>query len=95
MIDMKDRTKSTADVECNGQTVIVEYWWSWRNQLSETEFNDYLQLEALDKLQLYDDARALAEPKATGALTVTISEDGTTTINDTRNWYQNWIDNNL
>ena len=90
MIDVTDKTKSTEEVQVDEEVVVVEYWWSWRNQLTESEFNDYLQLEALKKLKRYSDARQFAEPKATGVFTET--EYG---LDDTRNWYQNWIDNNL
>jgi len=87
-VDQTDRTKSIADVAIDGQSVNVTYWWSWRKQLTDDEFQDYLQLEAYLQLQMFEEAKALAEPKATGTLTQT--DYG---ADDTRNWYQNWLDN--
>lgn len=95
-IDQTDRTKSMirlslflGEPDADALEVDVQYWWSWRKQLSDDEFQDYLQLEALKELQLFDEAKALAEPKATGTLT----QLDTGGFEDTRNWYQNWLDN--
>jgi hypothetical protein len=90
-LDKTDKTKSIFEYNIDDKIVNVSYWYSWRIKLTDEEFNDYLKLEALKEVGNYEEANALASQKANGNLIV----EENIIVSDTRNWYQNWIDNNI
>ncbi|CAB4144712.1 hypothetical protein UFOVP453_58 [uncultured Caudovirales phage] len=87
-LDKTDRKHSLSQVTVNDETVIVKWWYSTKNKVTEDEFNDFLVMKALFQLGEFEQARDVIANGAQGSLTV--DENGVET--DTRNQRQKWLD---
>jgi hypothetical protein len=87
-LDKTDRKQSLSSVVVNDATVIVKWWYSTKNKVTEDELNDFLTMKALFELGEFEQAREVIANGADG--TVTVDENGIET--DTRNQRQKWLD---
>jgi hypothetical protein len=100
ILDTSDKTKSKSLVTLEDGTEVVVFWWySLTNKAGESFVQDCLLAEAYVANGDKDSALGVMSPKATGSLVVNNFQDANGEVcverTDTRNFYQNWIDNNI
>lgn len=90
-----DSQHSLTKVVVDNQEVIVGWWYSMIDLVTDDELNDFLLAKAMIELGLTDEAKATIGNGASGQITtITREEDGMvyTETTDTRNQRQKWLD---
>jgi hypothetical protein len=94
--------KCRSNVTIENVTVPIDWWYAILTDWGQEGRDDYLYAEAYKATGNLQAAKDLLEPKATGNLQITeeeVESEGEMimqkVITDTRNWYQNWLDNNM
>lgn len=90
-LDPTDRIKSLAIIEINGEEVLVPFWYSITQIYSKEDAKDLICAEGLISRGYFAEARILIQNRASGEA---IKDDLGNIIEDSRNWRQNWLDNN-
>jgi hypothetical protein len=87
-INKRGNSQCLSNVVVGDETVLVKWWYSTKDQVTEDELNDFLIVKALLELDRDDEAKAIIANGADG--TITVDENGVET--DTRNQRQKWLD---
>lgn len=92
----RDELKSKSVVTIDSQDIEVLWWYSVKKLITEDELNELLTAEAYWTIGAFSESHQLLQPKASGNVTVEVRNDQDGGIykvtTDTRNWYQQWID---